>query len=163
MRHIAQVGILLLWSAAASAAQDAQTVYKSVGPDGRAIYSDRPPAEGRLEKTMMFENLPSSPLPASTSAYVEQLRSKAPPSSASTPGSGVVLYSAAWCGFCKSAKAYLAGKGIKYQEFDIGTKEGMAAFAYAGGGKGIPLLLANGQRVRGFTPAAYDALFASRK
>ena len=163
MRHIAQVAVLLLWSASASAAQDAQTVYKSVGPDGRTIYSDRPPAEGRLDKTMMFENLPSSPLPASTSAYVEQLRRQVPPSSASTPRSAVVLYSAAWCGFCKGAKAYLAGKGIRYQEFDIGTKEGMAAFAYAGGSRVVPLLLVDGQRVQGFTPAAYDALFAKRK
>ena len=45
-----------------------------VGPDGSIIYSDRPPAEARLEMTMTFENLPSSPLPASTppmsSSYV---------------------------------------------------------------------------------------------
>jgi glutaredoxin len=73
------------------------------------------------------------------------------------------LYSAAWCGFCKRAKAYLAGKGITYQDFDIDTKDGMTAFAQAGGGKGVPLLLARGQRVQGFSPAAYDALFANRK
>ena len=37
---------------------------RMVGPDGRIVYSDRPPAEGRLENTMAFENLPSSPLPS---------------------------------------------------------------------------------------------------
>jgi hypothetical protein len=37
----------------------------------------------------------------------------------------------------------------------------MAAFVSAGGGKGVPLLLADGRRVQGFTPAAYDALFAN--
>jgi glutaredoxin len=141
----------------------AQTLYKSVGPDGRIVYSDRPPAEGRLEKTITFENLPSSPLPAATSSYVEQLRRTSASSSADTPTNGVVLYAAAWCGFCKRAKAYLAGKGVQYQEFDIDTKDGMAAFARAGGGKGVPLLIADGRRVQGFSPAAYDALFAHRK
>jgi len=163
MRRLARLAIFLLWSVSAGTAQGGQTLYKSVGPDGRIIYADRPPAEGRLDKTMTFENLPSSPLPASTSAYVEQLRRMGATPSTSAPLGGVVLYSATWCGFCKRAKAYLAGKGIPYQEFDIGTKDGMAAFASAGGGKGVPLLLAGGQRVQGFTLAAYDALFASRK
>ena len=83
--------------------------------------------------------------------------------SANNPTQGVVLYSASWCGFCKRAKAYLAANGISYQEFDVETKDGMAAFAQAGGGKGVPLLIADGQRVQGFTPAAYDAFFANRR
>jgi len=163
MKHIAPLALLLLCSASTTTAQAAQTLYKSVGPDGSIVYSDRPPAEGRLEKTMTFENLPSSPLPASTSSYVDQVRRMGLPRSTSASPSGVVLYSAAWCGFCKRAKAYLAGKGIKYQEFDVDTKDGIAAFAQAGGGKGVPLLFAGGQRVQGFSPAAYDALFANRR
>ena len=138
-------------------------MYKSVGADGRIVYSDRPPVEGRLEATIKFEHLPSSPLPASTSSYLEQLRQTGAATSASNPTQGVVLYSASWCGFCKRAKAYLAGNGISYQEFDVETKDGMAAFAQAGGGKGVPLLIADGQRVQGFTPAAYDAFFANRR
>jgi len=161
MRRMVRFAILLLWSAPALTAHGAQTLYKSIGPDGRIVYSDRPPAEGRLEKTMAFENLPSSPLP---SAYVEQLRKMgSPPAPAAMPTSGVVLYSAAWCGFCKKAKAYMAGKGIQYREFDVNTKDGMAAFARAGGGKGVPLLLVDGQRVQGFSLAAYDGLFTNRK
>ena len=154
---------ILLAGIAVCAAQSTQKVYKSVGPDGKTVYSDRPPAEGAIDKTLTFENLPASPLPAETSAYIEQLRRTVMPTPASAPSAGVVLYSAAWCGFCKRAKAYLAAHGIPYQEFDIGTKAGMAAFVSAGGGKGVPLLLADGRRVQGFTPAAYDALFANRK
>ena len=163
MEHISRLAILLLWGASATTAPIAQTLYKSVGPDGKIVYSDRPPAEGRIEKTMKLENLPSSALPASASSYVEQLRRVKASSSASTPPNGVILYSAAWCGYCKKAKAYLASKGITYQEVDIDTNNGMAAFAQAGGGSGIPLLFAGGQRVQGFSPAAYDALFANRK
>jgi glutaredoxin len=111
---------------------------------------------------MIFENLPSSPLPASTVTHLEQLR-KMTPSAPNMATSGIVLYSAAWCGYCKQAKAYLAGKGIPYQEFDVDTKSGMEAYAQAGGRRGVPLLLADGQRVQGFSRAAYDALFANRK
>ena len=157
-----RLAVVLLWSALSSAPPMAQTMYKSVGPDGRIVYSDRPPVEGRLEKTINFEHLPSSPLPGATSSYLEQLRKTVTAPSANTVSKGVVLYSASWCGFCKKAKAYLAGNGISYQEFDVDTKDGMAAFAQAGGGKGVPLLVADGQRIQGFTPAAYDAFFANR-
>ncbi len=111
---------------------------------------------------MTFENLPSSPLPAATASYVEQSRKMGAASSANTPTSGVVLYAAAWCGFCKRAKAYLTRKGVPYQEFDIDAQEGMAAFARAGGGNAVPLLIADGRRVQGFSVAAYDALFANQ-
>jgi glutaredoxin len=141
----------------------AETLYKSVGPDGRVVYSDRPPADGRIEKTMTFENLPSSPLLAATVAHLEQIRKTEPLPASNIATSGVVLYSATWCGYCKQAKAYLTGKGVHYQEFDVDTKIGMAAYAQAGGRKGVPLLLADGQRVQGFARAAYDAVFASRR
>lgn len=155
--------MLLLCGLLVTTTPVAQDLYKSVGPDGRIVYSDKPPAKGRIEKTMKFENLPSSALPASAFSYVEQLRKLRASSSANKPTKAVVLYSAAWCGYCKKAKAYLADKGITYQEIDIDTDGGMIAFAQVGGGNGVPLLLAGGQRVQGFSPDAYDALFANRK
>jgi glutaredoxin len=155
MRRSARFLFLLLFSTPLLA----QSLYKSVGPDGKIVYSDHPPAEGRVLKTMRFENLPTSALPA---AATEQLRRQKAQSTAAAPG-GIVLYTAAWCGYCKKAKAYLASKGIDYQEFDIDTEQGMISYAQAGGGKGIPLLLYGGQRIQGFSTAAYEALFASRK
>ena len=75
-----------------------------------------------------------------------------------------MLYSATWCGYCRKAKAYLAAKGVSYQEIDIDTPGGRAAFAQAGGGKGVPLLISkSGQRAQGFSPAGYDALLASER
>ncbi|RZJ24710.1 MAG: glutaredoxin family protein [Haliea sp.] len=150
---------------AAAPALAQQSLYKSVGPDGKTVYSDRPPADGRIEKTMKFDDLPASALPASASSYVEQLR-RLRASTAGAPQAPVgttVLYSAVWCGYCKLAKAWLGSKNIAYQLIDIDTKEGMASFAQAGGGKGVPLLLAGGQRVQGFSAGAYDAVFAGRK
>jgi glutaredoxin len=148
----------LLWLGTIPAS--AQTLYRSTGPDGRTVYSDKPPAEGRVDKTMNFENLPSSPVPAATLSYVEQLR-RMRASSPPPPVEGLVLYSATWCGYCRKAKAYLAAKGATYQEIDIDTPTGRSAFAQAGGGKGVPLLISkSGQRAQGFSAAAYDALLA---
>jgi glutaredoxin len=154
---------LLLCGAAAMTSMATETLYKSVGPDGKVVYSDRPPADGRIDKTMTFEDLPSSPLPASTSAYVEQLRNTKPSPATNAATRGVVLYSVAWCGFCRKAKAYLTRKGVAYQEFDVDTRNGMTAYAQAGGKRGVPLLTVDGQRVQGFSQAAYDSIFANRR
>ena len=163
MKRMTRLGILLLFGAATSTAPYAATLYKSIGPDGKVVYSDRPPADGRIDKTMQFENLPSSTLPVGTSTYVEQLRKANSLPSTNATNRGVVLYAAVWCGYCKQAKSYLARNGIKYQEFDVDTQKGMAAFAQTGSGKGIPLLIVDDQRVQGFSLAAYDVLFRNRK
>ena len=142
-----------------------QTLYKSVGADGRVVYSDQPPANGAVQKTFKFDNLPVSVVPGMA----------IPPSGSSTATAAagnnaagaqrqgdVVLYTAVWCGYCKAAKSYLGSKGVPYRELDVDTPAGKAAFAQLGV-RGIPVLLANGQRLTGFTPQAYDAaLRASR-
>lgn len=155
-----RLAALVILLAALPAVAVAESMYKSVGPDGRIAYSDSPPAKGRLEKTLKFESAPASPLPAS---YIEALRKLRASEAASAALGDVVLYSAVWCGYCTKAKAYLASKGIAYQEIDVDTPAGMAAFAQVGGGKGIPLLVTASQRIQGFSTASYDGLFSKRQ
>lgn len=135
-------------------------MYKIVTPAGRVVYTDHPPTEGKLLKTLTPDAAPATALPRTAAEQLHKLQSLRATAAPTT--SGVVLYSAVWCGYCTKAKAYLAGKGIAYREIDIDTPDGMASFAQAGGGKGVPLLVANGQRVQGFSPAAYDELLARR-
>ncbi len=79
-------------------------------------------------------------------------------------GIGPTLYSAVWCGYCKKAKAWLAARGVAYQDIDVDTTSGMAALAEVTGGKGgIPVLVAKGQKVSGFSTAAYDSIFPAAK
>jgi len=156
----------LLASLAASGvalAQTTTTLYKSTGPDGKTIYSDRPPSNAKEAKTLTFQNGPASPLSAETLAYVEQLRKSADARASAPPPRETVLFSATWCGYCKQAKAYLASKQVAYSEFDIDTKDGLLAFARAGGKGGVPLLVVDGKSVAGFSVPSYDAIFASRK
>jgi glutaredoxin len=140
----------------------AGTLYKSIGPDGKVVYGDKPPSEGRLDKTIKYENLPSSQLPAATLAKIELLKKNKEPAPPSIDGT-VMLYTARWCGYCKAAKAYLAENKIPYREVDIDTEGGRTAFALVGGGGGIPLLFANRQRAQGYRPDAYDSIFAIRR
>lgn len=152
-----------LLSLAAAASFAGETLYKSVGPDGKVDYSDRPPTTGRLEKTMEFNNLPSSEVPGLSTSYVEQLRRfRASQAKSAVPSApGVVLYAASWCGYCRSARSYLSKKGIAYREIDIDTKSGKESFAEIAGSGGVPLLIASGRRVQGYSVPAYDALFAN--
>jgi glutaredoxin len=138
-----------------------ETIYRSVGPDGKVVYGDSPPVDGKNTRKLKFDNLPASPLPAPARASVEQQRRSG--STAVPATTAVVLYSASWCGYCQAAKAWLGSRGIAYREIDIDTDSGRVHFAQAGGGDGIPLLVAGGQRVQGFSPAAYDALFPPRR
>jgi glutaredoxin len=154
-----RLAILFCCALAIPCAQ-AQTLYKSVGADGRVTYGDQPPAEGKVVKTMTPVLAPSSALPPSAAEQLRRLQALRP---AAPQADGVVLYSAQWCGYCRKAKAYLAEKGIVYREIDIDNPEGLASYAQAGGGKGVPLLIAGAQRVQGFSQSAYDQVFGARR
>lgn len=159
---VLRLAIALLCALAAMPTAFAESLYKSIGPDGRVVYSDRPPATGRIDKILRFKDLPSSALPVSAAANLDKMRGAGSASNDAAMG-GVVLFSARWCGYCKKAKSYMNGKGIAYQEIDIDTPPGMAAFARAGGGRGVPLLIAGEQRVQGFSRGAYDAVFSGER
>ena len=138
----------------------AQTLYKSVGADGRIVYSDKPPTGVGVDKALKLDNLPVSVVAGAEPRVATQRPQPEAPTAA--PRGDVVLYMATWCGYCKAAKAYLAQKSIAYRERDIDTPAGKAAFAQIGG-RGVPVLLTNGQRLSGFSPQSYDAVFAPRR
>jgi hypothetical protein len=92
MNRSAYIAALLVVAWFAAMPAFGQTLYKYVTPEGKVVYTDHPPTQGKLLKTI--------------------------------------------------------------------TPDGMSAFAQAGGGRGVPLLLARGQRVQGFSPASYEQVFA---
>src|SRR5262245_1692528 len=156
--------IVILLTMTAVAAYGA-TVYRSVGPDGQTVYSDKPQPDAKNVKKLDFTDLPATPLPASVLKYRDELQKSMQKRLAegSAPTAGTVLFTAKWCGYCTRAKAYLAEKRIAYQEYDIDTAEGMRAYVAAGGSRGVPVLLYKSEKVHGFSRAAYDTLFADAR
>ena len=96
----------------APALSQAATVYRSVGPNGQIIYSDKPPADGKIEKTLGFVDLPSTPMPESVLKYRNELQKsmKKRLSGAGTrlDTSQPVIFTAVWCGYCTRDTSYLA-------------------------------------------------------
>jgi glutaredoxin len=163
MRFSRAVCLLLAVMGTASAQVATTTLYKTVGPDGKVSYSDRPDPHAAKSQTLSFDHLPASPLSAETMAYIEQLQKSGQQREAQAAMGDVVLFSAPWCGHCKKAKSHLARQQVAYREFNIDTPQGKAAYARAGGKSGVPFLVAGGQHVLGYSASAYDALFSKRR
>jgi glutaredoxin len=151
-------GMLSFVALMATTSGDADTIYKSVGPDGKVIYSDRPAAGGRLQKTLEYRDLPASPLPESVRRYREELEAGVDErlSGQASDGSTARLFTATWCGYCRKARRHLAGRGIAFRELDIESPDGMRAYTSVGG-SGVPVLIWKDQRIDGYSPDAYDA------
>jgi glutaredoxin len=80
---------------------------------------------------------------------------------AEAPSSGpVVMYATDWCGYCARARAYFARKGIQYVEHNVEKSAAAHAEFKRLGGKGVPLIVHNGQTLRGFSEPAFEALMA---
>src|SRR5688572_26533734 len=59
---------LIVLAMTASYATFAQTLYKSVGPDGKTVYSDKPPATANTKSTVVSAPAQSSQTSATTDA-----------------------------------------------------------------------------------------------
>ena len=65
----------------------------------------------------------------------------------------VVLYATEWCGYCEKTRKLFAKHDIPYVEFDIEkSQEGRAAY-HALGGRGVPVVDANGVVIHGYSEA----------
>lgn len=64
----------------------------------------------------------------------------------------VVLYATSWCGYCAKARNFFSNNNIPYLEYDIeNSHEGKRQYD-ALGGRGVPLMVINGNIIRGFSP-----------
>lgn len=80
----------------------------------------------------------------------------------------VTVYSASWCGVCRTAKAWLRQKGVPYVERDVeqdaGASEELAAKAAAAGlqPNGVPVIDVAGELLVGFDGAALERLLGKQ-
>jgi len=76
-----------------------------------------------------------------------------PPDYSLDHGGKVILYATSWCGYCEKARELLTENNIDFHEYDVEkSTEGREQFKRLGG-KGVPLLLINGEVLKGYDPS----------
>lgn len=64
----------------------------------------------------------------------------------------VALLSAAWCGYCDRVRADLTAWGVVFDELDVERDPAGRQAMRDAGARGVPLLIIDGHRVRGYAP-----------
>ena len=124
-------------------------VYRWTDEAGRVHYGDKPPAD---RKAKAVQDRISS---YDGAAQVTTARKAATPAQGSAQ---VVLYSAVWCKYCRQAKAYFAGRGLKYEERDVEASPGARREYEQLGGRGVPVILVGRQRMDGYDQGRLESM-----
>ena len=141
------IGLCLLAAMAASA-----EIYRWTDSDGRIHYSDKPPADRKVQQVKIRVQSISGP------AVVTQ--AGAAPATSAAARQPVKIYTTTWCGYCKKAKAHLAARGVPYREIDVEASDsGRREFSELRG-RGVPVILVGSQRMDGFDAAGLDGMLA---
>ena len=76
-----------------------------------------------------------------------------PPDYAAAHGGRVIVYGTAWCNYCAKTRKLLNDNYIPYYEYNIERSTQGYEQHKRLGGVGVPLLLINGEVVKGYNPA----------
>ena len=107
-----------------------------------------------IEISAMLRNLRSV-----TQSSVDNAPTQGPKPIESSQGK-VVIYSAAFCGYCKQAVKHAVAKKVPFVEKDI-EKDNQAAREYKSlGGRGVPLILFGEKKLSGWSASAFDKEYA---
>lgn len=75
----------------------------------------------------------------------------------------VILYSAAWCGYCTQARKFMQSRQVAFVEYDIEQSPRGYADYRALNGSGVPILLIGDQRLSGWSASSFDQMYARFK
>ena len=126
----------------------AQQVYRIIGPDGKLVFSDRPPPVPTLDTRVSEVNVSGGtgkPAPAGVPFELRQVVLKYP----------VVLYTGDNCAPCSAGRSLLTSRGVPFSEKTVKTEADMAALQSLSGEAVLPLLTIGGQRLKGFSSAEW--------
>ncbi len=146
--------LLLLPLALMSAVDSAAQVFKWTDKDGKVHYGDNPPPEAKPNQVKV--GVQSFGGPAEVD-YVSILK-RPIKGGAAANRADVVIYSASWCGPCKSAKAWMASQNIPFTDYDVETSEQGKRDFQAMGARGVPTILVGEQRMTGFSASNLSAM-----
>ena len=125
-----------------SPAVQAQTLYRSVGPDGKVTFSDTPPPPSVNAEIAGSTATGSAVIVGSTLPYeLQQIASRYP----------VTLYTGDNCGPCASGRNLLTARGIPFTERTVTTPEDAAALQRMSGDTSLPFMTIGAQQIKGYS------------
>lgn len=122
----------------------AQAVYRSVGPDGRVTYSDRPITANASATTPAGASRVTPPAPSLPYA-LREVAERFP----------VMLYTGSDCAPCDGARQLLVARGVPFNERTVQSNADIEALQRLSGSTSLPVATIGGQRLKGFAPAEW--------
>lgn len=125
-------------------ALQAQTVYRSVGPDGRVSFSDKPPVTPASKSTPV-EHAAAEPSTAALPYALRQVVAKYP----------VTLYTSSACAPCDGGRSLLLERGVPFAEKTVTTAQDASALQNLSGSTSLPFLTIGAQHVEGYSSSTW--------
>ena len=123
----------------------AQPVYRTVGPDGKVTFSDKPPAEPKARITSAAGASGGGIVSSSLPFELRQVAQKYP----------VTLYTGENCGPCQSARSMLITRGVPFSEKTVSTIEDSQALQRLSSDNSLPFATIGNQQLKGFSDAEW--------
>lgn len=142
-RPLAVLGLAGLACAGLSAPIDAsaQQIFRSISPEGRVTFSDRPAAGASSTRG-------GATAAAASAGDVSTLPFELRQAASTYP---VTLFSGPDCGPCMQGRTLLTGRGIPFAEKTVSTNEDIEALKRLVGMATLPVLTVGGQQLKGFS------------
>jgi len=122
-------------------------IYTWTDKDGNIKFSDRKPQQEQTVKEVKLKI---------NTVKVPKIHNNSSGNDYVGANNKIIMYSASWCGVCKTAKIYFNKKGIPYKEYDVETSvKGRKDFKRLGG-RGVPLILIGKKRMDGFDRSFFE-------
>ena len=131
----------------------AQSIYSWKDENGVMHFGDR--LDNASAKVIQLEAINSY------GADKVETSEASPTPKAKTPN--IVMYSAAWCGVCKTARAYFKKNKVKFSEYDVETSAKGRSYYAKVRRKSVPIFLIDGSVKRGFSPSSFAKLLGLNK
>ncbi|OLP05597.1 glutaredoxin [Rhodoferax antarcticus ANT.BR] len=121
----------------------AQTLYRSVGPDGRITFSDKPPASAARVTPLSADGTDAGTGAANAALpyALRQVVSRYP----------VTLFTSKECAPCDQGRTLLRSRGIPYSEKTITSNDDAESLKRLADTSSLPLLTIGSQQIKGYS------------
>ena len=120
-------------------------IYKYTDKDGNIQFTDKKPPEKAKAETVKLK--------------ISTIKNSNIGTHSISSNDKIIMYSATWCGVCKTAKKYFKSQGIPFKEYDVEkSAKGRKDFNRLRG-RGVPIILIGKQRMDGFDRSYFERLY----